>query len=137
MSRSDVLHHITELDAYAPPWTGLERKDYLRLDLNECTGALPQVAVEAIREQLKYVPLYPDYRAFGRTLADYCGLPPEYLLVTNGSDQGIDVVLRAYLSAGEAVAFARPEFPMFGHTAGLLNAKIVSVPYESDFSLSL
>jgi len=134
MYRTTVSPHIAKLDAYAPPWTGLDRKGFLRLDLNECTYPLPRVAVEAITEQLPFVPLYPDYQAFGGKLAQYCGLPPDHLLVTNGSDQGIDVVLRAFLSPGESVVFARPEFPMFGQIAGLLDARITGVPYEGDLS---
>jgi histidinol-phosphate aminotransferase len=134
MSRSPVSPHIAKLDLYAPPWTGLDRRGYLRLDLNECTCPLPRVAVEAITEELPFVPLYPDYQVFRGKLAEYCGLPPGYLLVTNGSDQGIDVVLRAFITPGEAVAFARPEFPMFGQIAGLLDARIIGVPYRRDLS---
>ena len=128
-----VQDHIAGLGAYAPPWSGLDRRPYLRLDLNECTRPLPKVAVEAITRQLEYVHLYPSYESFIPTLADYCGQPAECLLVTNGSDQGIDVILRAFLGRGDPMVIARPEFPMFAQTANVLDARIVGVPYEQGF----
>ena len=53
--------------------------------------------------------------------------------MTNGSDRGINVVLRAFLSPGDGMLVARPEFAMFGITAGLLNARVIGVPYEAGF----
>ncbi len=129
----EVQPHIAQMGAYAPPWTGLDRKDFLRLDLNECTRPLPQCAIDAVAEQLPYAPLYPDYQAFGAKLSEYSGVPPECLMVTNGSDQGIDVILRAFLAPGDTMAVARPEFPMFGQIAGVLNAQIAGVPYGEGF----
>ena len=130
-----VKPYIAQISAYAPPWLGLDRSQYLRLDQNENTQPLPSVAVEAIVGYLERVGVqaYPEYDSFHAKLSSYCGVPAEHLLVTNGSDRGINVVLRAFLSPGDRMLVARPEFAMFGITAGVLNARVIGVPYEEGF----
>jgi len=132
MAHLNVLPHIARLKAYAPPWTGLDRREFVRFDLNECTEPLPKVSVDAITGTLKYVPLYPEYRAFNEKLAAYTGTSSDCVMITNGSDQGIDVILRAFLAPGDSMAIARPEFPMFGQTIGILGAQVTGTPYQSD-----
>ena len=130
-----VNPYIAQVSAYAPPSLGLDRSQYLCLDQNENTQPLPMVAVETIIRYLERVGVqaYPEYETIYAKLATYCGLPAEYLLVTNGSDRGIDVVLRAFLSQGDGMLVARPEFAMFGITAGLLNARVFGIPYDEGF----
>jgi histidinol-phosphate aminotransferase len=130
-----VKPHIAQISAYAPPWPGLDRSQYLCLDQNENTQPLPAVAVEAIVRYLERVGVhaYPEYDRFYEKLATYCGAPAECLLVTNGSDRAIDVVLRAFLAPGDGLLVARPEFAMFGLTANLLGARVLGVPYEPGF----
>jgi histidinol-phosphate aminotransferase len=126
---------IAEISEYTPPWRGLDRDRYLCLDQNENTQPLPRVAVEAIVAFLQHngVHTYPEYDAFYAKLSSYCGLPPDHLLVTNGSDRGIDVVLRSFLAPGDAMLVARPEFAMFGLTASGIGARVLGVPYEEGF----
>ncbi len=130
-----VRPNIAAIHAYKTPWAMLDRMEYLRLDLNENTQDLPECALERMVQFIREtgVGCYPDYRVANRQLASYCGVPAECLLVTNGSDQGIDIVLRAFLAPGDEMVIARPEFAMFGNSAALLDAKVVGVPYGEQF----
>ncbi|CAK0757341.1 histidinol-phosphate aminotransferase [Gammaproteobacteria bacterium] len=130
-----VNANLTTISAYTTPWAGLERSNYLRLDLNENTQALPDHAIERMVRFIRQVGVqcYPDYAEFVAKLSSYCGVPADLVLVTNGSDQGIDVILRAFLAPGDEMVVARPEFAMFGNIAHLLDAKIAGVPYEDEF----
>jgi histidinol-phosphate aminotransferase len=78
--------------------------------------------------------VYPQYGEFEAKLAAFHGLKPEELIVTNGSDQGIDIALRALLEAGQTMVFPEPSFAMYPQVAGTLEARIVSPPYRSDMS---
>jgi histidinol-phosphate aminotransferase len=119
---------------YTPPWSHLDRRAYLRFDLNENTSALPDVVKKALKDWVQgdAIPLYPDYASFMPTLARYVGVPPEQLLVTNGSDQGIEVVLRSFLGAGDTLLMAQPGFPMFTQIAGVIGAKVQGIPYTAN-----
>ena len=64
-----------------------ERKDYLRLDLNENPGGLPQ---DFITETLKevtpqFVAQYPETLYFTEVVAEHMGTDISHLCITNGS----------------------------------------------------
>ena len=64
----------------------------------------------------------------------YCGVPPECILTTNGSDQAIDLCLRAFLGEDNRLLVARPEFSIFSHVAALIGAQVQGVPFYEDLS---
>ena len=120
---------------YLPPWSGVDRSGLIRLDRNESTQPLPPHAVEALvaRVTREGVHTYPDAEPLRELLGRYCGLPADHILPTNGSDQGIDLVLRSFLAEGGSLLVARPEFPMFTQIADVLGVRILGVPYGPAF----
>lgn len=131
-----VKPHIAAMSAYSPPWTNLDRKQYLRLDLNENTQAPPECVNIALRNLVddKHLQMYPDYSSFLPKLCEYVNVEPEKLIITNGSDQAIEIILRAYLAQGDAMLIAQPEFPIFSQVAKVIGAEVQGVPYNSDMS---
>ena len=129
-----VKPQIAALSIYSPPWSSLDRTAFLRFDLNENTLPLPDCVKAALKAFIDSdrIPLYPDYAAFMPKLARYVGAEPEQLLVANGSDQGIEVVLRSFLGEGDELLMAQPGFPMFSQIAGVIGAKVRGIPYTSD-----
>ncbi len=119
---------------YVPDWLGLDRSKLIRLDRNEATGALsPRLGEELARYVTVHgVHSYPDVENLSTAIATYCGVAPSAVLSTNGSDQAIDLCLRAFLNPGDTMLVARPEFAIFGHTAGLLEATVRGVPFGPD-----
>ncbi|CAK0772550.1 Histidinol phosphate aminotransferase [Gammaproteobacteria bacterium] len=130
-----VKTNLNSIHAYTTPWAGLDRSQYLRLDLNESTQPIPDQAIARMMKFISQVGVqcYPEYQGFIKKLSSYCGVAENWLLATNGSDQGIDIVLRAFLSPGDEMVIARPEFAMFGNIAQLLEARIAGVPYTTEF----
>lgn len=131
-----IPQSILTASAYVPEWLGLDRANFIRLDRNENTQPLPVSVQEALIAGIRSwaVQSYPESALLLGSLAKYCNVPPDYLLVTNGSDQGIDLCLRTMLSEGDSVLIARPEFPVFTHVADAIGAKVDSIPYHSDLS---
>ena len=79
---------------------------------------------------------YPDPqpRALRDRMASIYGVAPEQLMVTRGSDEGIDLLVRAFCRAGiDGIAVASPCFGMYAVCARVQGAPLVDVPLmESD-----
>ena len=72
-------------------------------------------------------------------LAGYYAVPAASVLVTRGSDEGIDLLLRAFCRAGQdSVLITPPTYGMYAVSAAIQNAKVVSVPLiaEKNFALN-
>lgn len=81
---------------------------------------------------------YPEPRPDGvrRRLADYYGVGPDHVLVTRGSSEAIDVLVRAYCRAGQDdIVINPPTFGMYAVYARIQGAGVRSVPLGADFSL--
>ncbi len=71
-------------------------------------------------------------------LAGLYGAAPESVLVTRGSDEGIDLLVRAFCRAGrDAIVITPPTYGMYVVAAGIQGARTVTVPLirEKNFAL--
>lgn len=128
--------HVIGARGYVPEWLGLDRSKYLRLDRNESTVPPPDKVTNALTQYLatRGIQSYPEAERLCEPLAGYCEVPPGCILTTNGSDQAIDLCLRAFLGEDKRMLVARPEFSIFGHVADLIGAQVDGVPYYEDLS---
>jgi histidinol-phosphate aminotransferase len=83
---------------------------------------------------------YPDPQPseLVERLASLYGVSPAQLLVTRGSDEGIDLLLRAFCSEGrDSILITPPTYGMYSVSAAIQGARVVSVPLvrEKDFAL--
>ncbi len=83
---------------------------------------------------------YPDPQpaALIAQLAVLYGVAPEQALVTRGSDEGIDLLLRAFCRAGQdAILITPPTYGMYAVSAAIQNARVLTVPLmrEKNFAL--
>ncbi len=134
--RLSVRPAVSRAKAYVPDWLGLDRSECVRLDRNEASGPLSDTVQLALSEYVGSVGvhMYPDSDPLLQPLSAYCDIEAECILPTNGSDQAIDLTLRAFLNAGETVLMARPEFPVFGQIIDTIGARVTAVPYNADLS---
>lgn len=83
---------------------------------------------------------YPDPqpRELVRRLAERYGVESEQLLVGRGSDEGIDLLVRAFCAAGrDAILISPPTFGMYATCARVQGAGIVEAPLGRDFALDV
>ncbi len=83
---------------------------------------------------------YPARRpgSLTRTMAAHYGVAAENVLVTRGSSEGIDLLIRTFCSAGhDSVLLTPPVFDMYQVYASIQGASIIDVPLraENDFAL--
>ena len=73
-------------------------------------------------------------------LAEYYGIEHKQILVTRGSSEAIDVLIRGFCTAGkDKILICPPTFDMYRLYASIQNAGIVRVPLEAerDFALDV
>jgi len=83
---------------------------------------------------------YPDPQppALIEALATLYGVRPAQVLVGRGSDEAIDLLVRAFCRAGEdAIAIQPPTFGMYAVSARIQNAAVLEIPLAEDFSLDV
>jgi len=123
---------VLRMAPYSPPTAGRQGK--LRLDFNENTlGCSPRV-IEFLRERLspEALAVYPEYGEARRELAGFFGVAPEELLLTNGTDEAIQLLINTYVDAGEDVCLLRPSYAMYRFYAELAGARLREIPYRPD-----
>jgi histidinol-phosphate aminotransferase len=78
----------------------------------------------------------PQPPALVGALAKLYGVREDQLLVGRGSDEAIDLLVRAFCRAGrDAIAIQPPTFGMYAVCARVQDAGIVEVPLAADFTL--
>ncbi len=71
----------------------------------------------------------PQPQALSQRLAELYGVTPDALLVGRGSDEAIDVLVRAFCAPGQgAIVTAPPVFGMYAVCARLHGVRVVEVP---------
>jgi histidinol-phosphate aminotransferase len=74
--------------------------------------------------------VYPDYARVKATLATFFRVSPDELLLTNGTDEAIQVLVNTYVDDGDEVIALRPSYAMYRFYAEVAGAKIVEVDYQ-------
>src|SRR5271163_1039290 len=83
---------VLNMAPYSPPTAG--RADKLRLDFNENTvGASPQV-IDYLKQHLTsgHLAVYPEYGPVQRELGAFFEVEPDDFVLTNGTDEAIQVL---------------------------------------------
>jgi histidinol-phosphate aminotransferase len=117
----------------------------LRLHLNENTGGCSPKVVEAVRAfDARRLATYPDYRAAVIETATFLNVDPDWLVLTNGLDEGVLLAAIAFLApAGDRpaetpeVVMAMPAFETYVTTARAMRARIVAVPPGRDYAFPI
>jgi histidinol-phosphate aminotransferase len=127
---------IRALAAYhVPDATGL-----VKLDAMENPYGWTPELVEAWLEHLRGVALnrYPDPRSpeLVETLRRVAGIPDgQSVILGNGSDELIQVIVLALAAPGRVVMSVEPSFVMYRMIAGYVDMDYVGVPLGEDFAL--
>ena len=113
---------VANASPYRPPQSA--HPIDLRLHANE--GPPPPAALlQSMLERAPYVlNRYPDPSLLHERLAARVGVGLDRLLVTDGADEAIDRVCRAYLEPGRCIVLSDPGFEMLDKCASLAGASL-------------
>lgn len=133
---SIIKPHLLAMSAYLPPLEGRDPKQHTLLDFNERTIPVSSAIVNALQQYVADGRLqqYPVYGDIVERLANYADVTPEQLMITNGSDQGIDLVFRAVTKSNTAIGYAEaiipgPSFAMYQQCAKVEEMTLIEPQY--------
>lgn len=129
-SASVLKPHLRELAPYLPPLDGRDVNKHTLLDFNERTVPVPDFIVKALKDHLDVQGLqcYPAYGNLAALMAEYYGCRKEECMFTNGSDQGIDLVVRCCCKEGTEAIIPAPTFAMY-EQACLTEGLVIKRPF--------
>lgn len=111
----------------------------LRLHLNENTdGCSPAVLAAVARVTRQQLAAYPSYSSATEAVARHLGVGADQVLLTNGLDEGILTIALALVPRGDPgrVVVVEPAYGMYGPSARLAGADVVSADANPDLSFS-
>lgn len=116
-----------------------ERKDYLRLDLNENPGGLPDDFVKKVLKDVtpQLVAQYPETLHFTEVLADYLNTDISNICLVNGSAEGIRYIIQAFTSENGRIVGVVPSYFMFQVYSEMYNREFVKIPYDDELSMDV
>lgn len=138
MLKIPVSDEIETLIPYLPgkPIEEVEReygiKGSIKLASNENPLGPSPKAVEAIARAINNIHRYPDggcYYLKGH-LAGFLKVKPENLIIGNGSNEIIELVVRTFLRPGEEAVMANPSFAVYPLVVQAGGGKAIQVPLK-------
>src|SRR5215831_8517705 len=135
--------HILGIAPYEPgkPIEELERElgitDVIKLASNENPLSPSERVLKAIADALPHLNRYPDGSGFylRQALARRHGLSADHVILGNGSNDLIELLVRGFLRAGEEAVIPHPSFvvyPMIVQAAGGIRVVVTLKDYRLD-----
>jgi histidinol-phosphate aminotransferase len=126
-----IRHAVKRMRPYHPPLEG--RTDKLRLDFNENPiGCSPGVRRALGKLAAASIAAYPEQEAVRQKAARYFGVRPQELLLTNGTDEALCLVVNTFVSSGDRVLLVEPTYAMYRFYSELAGARVVAPRYDSE-----
>jgi histidinol-phosphate aminotransferase len=115
---------VARMAPYKPPSEG--RAGKLRLDFNENTSGASPAVVRALQRSLdpESLTIYPEYSLARPKLAAHFGVSPDEILLTNGTDEAIQVLVNTFVNDGDAVYIPEPTYAMYRFYSELAGARV-------------
>ena len=106
----------------------------LKLDSNENIYSISPIVVNAIKNMdFSDVSLYPAYGKTIDKLSEKYNVKYENILLTNGCDEAINVIINAYLDKEDEILSYNPTFVLPQKYAEILGAKVNLIDYDEKF----
>ncbi|MDE5833590.1 MAG: histidinol-phosphate transaminase [Desulfovibrio sp.] len=140
-----VLEHIAGLDPYEPGLSIVEiREKYgldqiIKLASNENPLGTSNLVIDAIRAGASGVFRYPrgGNPALVRAIAEWHKVPAENVVVGDGSDEIIDMLIRMTAKKGDNIVCFNPCFALYPSQARVADIEIKRARLKDDFSFDL
>lgn len=132
--------NIDVMTGYVPGEQPKPGTQILKLNTNEnpyppspaAMAVLRQIGAESLRR-------YPDPYAkeFCQAVAELEGIPSDWVMVGNGSDDILNIVIRACAEGSRTVAYPVPTYVLYRTLSQLQPAQVIEIPYGSGYELPI
>ena len=112
---------------------GLDVKKVVKLASNENPLGMPESAKRAVAEAAAGLARYPDgnARVFRQAVADYLGVPSDWVIAGNGSDEILGLIARTVLAPGTRCVYSQYSFSVYELSAQENGAECCVVPAKN------
>ncbi len=144
--RSMIRPDLLELPGYVPitptdvlaERLGIRPEDVIKLDGNENPfGPSPKALAAIVAERAYHIYPDPDQHRVREALARFLDVEAERIVCGLGSDDLIDLVMRAVISPGDGVINCPPTFGMYPFSTEIVGGRVIDVPRQESFALDV
>ncbi|MBN2068771.1 MAG: histidinol-phosphate transaminase [Opitutales bacterium] len=131
-----ALPHIQALAAYTPGKQP-DTADWIKLNTNELTYPPSPRVAQAITAELHCLERYPSpiSAALRSTIAKRHGLLPSQVIVGNGSDDVLNLLMRAFCGQNMSAGMLLPSYSLYPVLAAIQGQQISYIPFTSEMRL--
>ena len=132
---------IEALTGYVPGEQPKPGTKIIKLNTNENPYPPSPKAMEVLRSlDSEWLRRYPDpfAREFCQAVSEALDVPADWVIVGNGSDDVLNVLVRACAEGSDrTIVYPMPTYVLYRTLAAMQPAKVVEIPYGSDFQLPI
>lgn len=131
---------IDAMTGYIPGEQPKPGTKFIKLNTNENPYPPSPQAIEVLRTlDSEWLRRYPDSYAneFRQAISEVLGIPVDWIIVGNGSDDVLNVIVRACAEAERQVVYPMPTYVLYRTLAAMQPATCVEIPYPADFRLPI
>ena len=128
----------SSLTPYTPGEQPEERK-YIKLNTNESPFPPSPKAIESASEAARSLELYsdPEAKKLTEAIAETCGVTPDCVLATNGSDEILNFAFMAFCDKDHPAVFPDITYGFYSVFAELNGVPYEEIPLADDFSINV
>ena len=133
-----LTNKLQTLEPYVPGEQPRDRK-YIKLNTNESPYPPSTSVLEAIEESAKRLNLYsdPTCTSICRVLAELYGVPTDWVIATNGSDEVLNFAFMAFSDSENPIVFPDLTYGFYPVFAKLNGIPYTEIPLSADFSINV
>ncbi|QLE57834.1 histidinol-phosphate transaminase [Nostoc sp. TCL26-01] len=132
--------NVDAMASYIPGEQPPRGTQIIKLNSNENPYPPSPLALAALQnidgEQLRRYP-EPFGGEFRQAASQVLGVPSDWMIVGNGSDEILSIVIRACTEPGRKVVYPMPTYVLYRTLTEMQAADVVEIPYKEDYSLPL
>lgn len=135
----DVIDEVKKIRGYVAD----EKRPSVMLDANESPYSLPINIIDDIKNKIPYEKLnrYPDPRAYKlcSKIANYVGygICSDMIIVGDGSDELINIIISSYVGKGRKVLIPTPTFSVYNIYSKINEGYVIPFNRNKDFNVDI
>ena len=130
--------NINAMSGYVPGEQPPPGTKVIKLNTNENPYPPSPAALKVLGDMKgELLRRYPDPMAgaFREAASQVLGIPADWILVGNGSDDLLTMIIRACCEPGRGVVYPMPTYVLYRTLTQIQGAEFVEVPYHEDYTL--
>jgi histidinol-phosphate aminotransferase len=134
----DFRDNVRKMEGYVPGEQPPAGSKVIKLNTNENPYPPSPEVIKVLRGfEGEWLRRYPEPTATWarEAAAGVYGVPVDWIMAANGSDEMLALLARAFLEPGRRIAYPTPTYSLYVNLAEMQDASMAEVPYDEDYNL--